>query len=601
MKSIELVEKSSLDRFFLKSSIISTCSSHHAAFVVSSDRCTGAIWDYLHGKILSNIYFQDSVSSTSFHPSGRHVLIGFPDRLQICNVLFDGIECVWEAKTRLCVDVSFNNSGNLFAVLCSSGLKIEVFDFMYGKIINTIDCVDLPLRNLRWSDNCSIYATCEEGFHLYEWDALTSEKIGVFSSGIAQVIGYTVGRHSNVTMVCNDNAIKFFDPKLKFTSSIQIDDSLLTGFVCVSTDDLVFVSMRRRDNVDFIRVYTNTGENQLDHLVNEAICTMTISYDDRFLLISNTALQVKDRRGYSQTIITAAFDTTNVVDDVEDDTTTDVLISESYQEARDAQLNDLISRRKEVEMMNEVHLQKAREIELDELKALKVKFDANTSEIEQELSIKLEEKKNFAIATTHSTQEYKGRCLEEVQQIQLSYKNRIIESLKKHSTVEKEWEKELLVMNERKQMLIRKQEQEMNDINKLSREELKKEDDILRQLLSEKSDAERQCKESIVQLEDEIDEEITLYTQKFETEATISIKACDQLKLENGILLKKLESTRQAISESKKIIANLQDSQIEMQVDTISKKNLLQDKMSTKKAKKSEIETKEAAVSHLKR
>jgi len=600
MKSVELIEKSSLDRSVLKPSIVSTCSSHHTAFVVSDDRSTGAIWDYMRGKILSTISFQDKVSSTSFHPSGRHVLLGFPDRLQICNILFDGIECVWEAKARLCVDVRFNISGNLFAVLCSSGLKIEVFDFMYGKVINTIDCVDVPLRNLRWSENCSIYATCEDGYHLYKWDALTREKNSVFSSSTAQVIGYTVGRHCSVTMVCNDNAIKFFDEDLKCTSYIQVDDSLMTGCVCVSTDDLVFVGMRRRDNVNFVRVYTITGDSLLDHIVNEAICTMNISHDDRFLLTSNAVLQVRDRRGFSQTIITATFDSTNVVDHIEEDAVTDVMISRSYRDARDAVLNDLISRRKEVEMMNEVHLQKAREIEIDDLKAVKGKFEAITSKIVQELSIKLEEKEKVAMSTTQSTQEYKSGCLREVNQIQVSYKSKILETVKSHCTLEKEWEKESIDMNKRKQTLILKQEREMKDLNELSTEKLLKQEEILLQLQSEKSDAERQYQQSITELEDEIDEEIILHAKKFETEAMITSKTCDQLKLENGVLLRKLENTRQAMDESKEKRANLQESEMEMRLHIISKKDELQSKKSAKKAKKLEIELKKDAVNRLK-
>ena len=53
----------------------------------------------------------------AFHPSGLHVLVGFEDKLRLCNVFMDDIRPFKEFPIKQCRECAFSRGGDMFAAV----------------------------------------------------------------------------------------------------------------------------------------------------------------------------------------------------------------------------------------------------------------------------------------------------------------------------------------------------------------------------------------------------------------------------------------------------------------------------------------------------
>ena len=59
----------------------------------------------------------DEAFSVSLHPSGLHVLVGFADKLRLCNLLVNDVRAYKEFAVKACRECRFSNGGQLFAAV----------------------------------------------------------------------------------------------------------------------------------------------------------------------------------------------------------------------------------------------------------------------------------------------------------------------------------------------------------------------------------------------------------------------------------------------------------------------------------------------------
>ena len=121
------------------------------------------------------------------------------------------------------------------------------------------------------------------------------------------------------------------------------------------------------------------------------------------------------------------------------------------------------------------------------------------------------------------------------------------------------------------------------------------------QLESKKADVERRNKETIAQLEDDIDDEIAFLVHKFERELKIERDTSERLILENGILTRRLKSTCQTIDDCKERVAILLEKEKEI-LERARKKEAEKEKYEElKKSKLTETASKDDVVTRLHR
>ena len=134
-KGIELIHNASWQNDSAVSSIIELCPT--SSLAVRANLNQVASFNYLKGddedetSIVLTLPPGDTITSLSFHPSGKHILVATQDTLQLANVLVDGVSPFWKAYQLSVTECKFNLRGSLFAAIC--GTSIVVYDFINGK------------------------------------------------------------------------------------------------------------------------------------------------------------------------------------------------------------------------------------------------------------------------------------------------------------------------------------------------------------------------------------------------------------------------------------------------------------------------------------
>jgi cilia- and flagella-associated protein 57 len=89
------------------------------------------IWNYEEKTLEISHVCQpgDDVAAVAFHPSGFHIIVAYPDKVQIMNVLSNSLkESAPVLSLKGCKEIKFSNGGHLFAASVGQG-GINIYNF----------------------------------------------------------------------------------------------------------------------------------------------------------------------------------------------------------------------------------------------------------------------------------------------------------------------------------------------------------------------------------------------------------------------------------------------------------------------------------------
>lgn len=342
-QSIEVIHTSSWDDRFGKEIVsIDTCPAKpNRALIVSLHHL--AICDFTQ-TVQQEISFDDNIVAASLHPSGNHVIIGFPNNLVLANVLENQIQVFCEMKSRKLVTCRFNPAGTLYATLSSN--IIEVFDFNSGARINSIECKDTSVSSITWGTNCRLFVVC--GTSIREYNAITGEAIRDYSTD-GRILDCTVTTSRNV-LVTSGNKISVLDSDLKPQRDIIVGNGLeITGPIAVSHDSVFVAVSGHDDNAVALQIFTLEGQEQYyKAVIGAGSNVLEVNNDGRVLLTNEGMFVVKDDRRLKSSMITALSEQTeeSVYEQI-----SDVFVSSRHIEDQKALLRDAKSRLADLEMM----------------------------------------------------------------------------------------------------------------------------------------------------------------------------------------------------------------------------------------------------------
>lgn len=139
----------------------------------SGTDCTVRIWDYIEHTSDMIKAFEEEPCSLSFHPSGFHLLVGFPDKLRLLNLLMDDIRCYKSIPIKSCKMCSFCHGGMYFAAV--NGNTIQVFHSYSFECMLTLRGHGGKVNSLVWSkDDRYIVSTGASG-QLLCWSVKSGE------------------------------------------------------------------------------------------------------------------------------------------------------------------------------------------------------------------------------------------------------------------------------------------------------------------------------------------------------------------------------------------------------------------------------------------
>lgn len=131
--------------------------------------------------------------------------------------------------------------------------------------------------------------------------------------------------------------------------------------------------------------------------------------------------------------------------------------------------------------------------------------------------------------------------------------------VKIHYEAEQAFEEEKQTMNDGKKDLIARQTKELENFRYEAEVKLSNQQGILKKLLDEKTSIERETRETIAQMEEDVDIMITKTQERIDADAAQQRSISSQLGLENGILTRRLSSSLKNIEDAKEKVKLMLD------------------------------------------
>ncbi|KAF4092135.1 hypothetical protein AMELA_G00017440 [Ameiurus melas] len=148
---------------------LSTCSAKPLFATCSKDHSV-RIWNYKTKSLELCKEFLEEPNFISLHPNGLSILVGFPDKICLMNVLVNEFRAVQEFDIHNCSECVFNHDGNMFAAVCDN--LINVCNIRTGEIVHLNGHIN-KVQSVMWSKNDRRLMSCGMDGAVYEWDALT--------------------------------------------------------------------------------------------------------------------------------------------------------------------------------------------------------------------------------------------------------------------------------------------------------------------------------------------------------------------------------------------------------------------------------------------
>jgi WD40 repeat protein len=129
------------------------------------------VWDYHNRQLEIQQTFSDECNAVAFHPSGLHIVVAFPDKIEIHNVLSKSLDKAKSITCKGCTEIQFSHGGHLFACVALQQ-ALYVYNFytldcpsymQFGGHIQKVKCID-------WKENDLGFTTCCQGGQINFYD-----------------------------------------------------------------------------------------------------------------------------------------------------------------------------------------------------------------------------------------------------------------------------------------------------------------------------------------------------------------------------------------------------------------------------------------------
>ena len=155
------------------------------------------IWNYKTKSMDLSEIFPDVPVSVSLHPNSFKIIIAFPKKMSIYEILVDKFNILVEIQSENLQKIKFSNGGHFFAVACDQVMKI--YDSYTYKIIQSMRGNIMPLASFQWEQNdMRIYGIASDGCVLC-WDVMTGTKKSV--AGTLLLLLFSFIRFAKIDML----------------------------------------------------------------------------------------------------------------------------------------------------------------------------------------------------------------------------------------------------------------------------------------------------------------------------------------------------------------------------------------------------------------
>lgn len=168
------------------------------------------LWNYMTNTIEVSKHFATEVLSVAIHPTGLHLLVGFPDKLRFMNVYGDDIREFKSFGVRSCTECRFSNGGAFFAAMHSNAINVY---FTYTcEPLDPLRAHNGKIKNIQFMPEDTRMLSVGVDGGAYEWDLTRFVKE---KDHVIKAISYNAIAGDDVSVWCagNDRKLRQLDRK----------------------------------------------------------------------------------------------------------------------------------------------------------------------------------------------------------------------------------------------------------------------------------------------------------------------------------------------------------------------------------------------------
>ncbi|KAG6623007.1 putative WD domain-containing protein [Phytophthora cinnamomi] len=552
---------------------------------------TVRVWNYIDRTCEVAKRFNEEAFSVACHPSGLHLLVGFADKLRLLNILMDDIRSFKELPVKACRECQFSTGGHLFAAV--NGNTIQVFSLFTGELVATLRGHNGKVRSLFWNaDDSSIVSAGLDGA-VYHWDLDEAKREAEFvQKGVSYYSALCNREGTAIYAVGGDRLLKEIEvPSSQLTKEFMCD-ATLGQLVLSGSQRLLFGAGIEPDRPGAIRAFKFplTGESTEFQCLSAPVTRLRVSFDDQFLFAAGEdgavcIFEVRDKEGrptrptgkdgeisLSAATVGGAFaggssyhhDGLGGHGGSMAVFSEEILVTKSDLEEKNTLMLELKNKVDELMLHNEYQLRLKDMTYNENLKDLTEKF---THEIELEKNkyeLLREDKNDIEMEYEEKIKQLEEHHLQQMQETEAAYQQKIMKEVERYQEVLTQREAQCLHWKSEQQRLVTTHDKYVADVTEDFEQRLNEDRQLRMQMEEEKDELGREYRETVAQVEADVDEEIEALKKKYEDKLQAEREATLRFKGENGIMKKKFSALQKDIEDQRDQIKLLLEKEKEL-------------------------------------
>ncbi|KAG1685361.1 hypothetical protein DVH05_008466 [Phytophthora capsici] len=552
---------------------------------------TVRVWNYIDRTCEVAKRFNEEAFSVACHPSGLHLLVGFADKLRLLNILMDDVRSFKELPVKACRECQFSTGGHLFAAV--NGNTIQVFSLFTGELVATLRGHNGKVRSLYWNaDDSSIVSAGLDGA-VYHWDLDEAKREAEFvQKGVSYYSALCNREGTAIYAVGGDRLLKEIEiPSSQVTKEFMCD-ATLGQLVLSGSQRLLFGAGAEPDRPGAIRAFKFplTGESTEFQCLSAPVTRLRVSFDDQFLFAAGEdgavcIFEVRDKEGRPTRTTGKEGDMSlSAVSSLGGSFgsgsayhhegfgghgglasfSEEILVTKSDLEEKNTLMLELKNKVDELMLHNEYQLRLKDMTYNENLKDLTEKF---THEIELEKNkyeLLREDKNDIEMEYEEKIKQLEEHHLQQMQETEAAFQQKIMKEVERYQEVLTQREAQCLHWKSEQQRLVTTHDKYVADVTEDFEQRLNEDRQLRMQMEEEKDELGREYRETVAQVEADVDEEIEALKKKYEDKLQAEREATLRFKGENGIMKKKFSALQKDIEDQRDQIKLLLEKEKEL-------------------------------------
>ncbi|KAE9290616.1 Cilia- and flagella-associated protein 57 [Phytophthora fragariae] len=503
----------------------------------------------------------------------------------------DDIRSFKELPVKACRECQFSTGGHLFAAV--NGNTIQVFSLFTGELVATLRGHNGKVRSLFWNaDDSSIVSAGLDGA-VYHWDLDEAKREAEFvQKGVSYYSALCNREGTAIYAVGGDRLLKEIEvPSSQLTKEF-LCDATLGQLVLSGSQRLLFGAGAEPDRPGAIRAFKFplTGESTEFQCLSAPVTRLRVSFDDQFLFAAGEdgavcIFEVRDKEGrptrttgkdgeisLSAASVGGGFaggssyhhDGLGGHGGSMATFSEEILVTKSDLEEKNTLMLELKNKVDELMLHNEYQLRLKDMTYNENLKDLTEKF---THEIELEKNkyeLLREDKNDIEMEYEEKIKQLEEHHLQQMQETEAAYQQKIMKEVERYQEVLTQREAQCLHWKSEQQRLVTTHDKYVADVTEDFEQRLNEDRQLRMQMEEEKDELGREYRETVAQVEADVDEEIETLKKKYEDKLQAEREATLRFKGENGIMKKKFSALQKDIEDQRDQIKLLLEKEKEL-------------------------------------